>query len=120
MVADTLTMRRAFVFCGRERRSALEILQRSARRPRGPADYRRRDARMNGTALAGRASKIAPLLKILFMSGYTEDVIMHHGMHSGGAGFIQKPFAPGNLVRKVRALIDGKKTMTAGDSTFLP
>jgi DNA-binding response OmpR family regulator len=45
-------------------------------------------------------------MKILFMSGYTEDVIRHHGISRGNAAFLQKPFAPNELVRKVRRLLD--------------
>ena len=56
-----------------------------------------------------KAQQIRPGLKVLFMSGYTEDVIQHHGFAEGTADFIQKPFAPGDLVRKVRRLLDGEK-----------
>lgn len=68
---------------------------------------------MPGPQLANAASIMNPNLKILFMSGYTEEVIQHHGIRSGGIGFIQKPFAPSSLVRKVRQLLDFPGTKTA-------
>jgi signal transduction histidine kinase len=67
-----------------------------------------------------KAQQIRPGLKVLFMSGYTEDVIQHHGFAEGTADFIQKPFSPGDLVRKIRRLLDGdRKTRGAGSSPFL-
>ena len=70
---------------------------------------------MSGPLLVEQAYPLFPGLKVLFMSGYTEDVIQHHGIESGNVAFIQKPFAPGNLVRKVRQLIDNNRMMTEAD-----
>jgi two-component system, cell cycle sensor histidine kinase and response regulator CckA len=67
---------------------------------------------ISGRALAVRAAESIPDLKVLFMSGYTEEVIQHHGISSSNVAFLQKPFAPGDLVRKVRRLLDGESSRT--------
>jgi two-component system cell cycle sensor histidine kinase/response regulator CckA len=67
---------------------------------------------ISGRALALRAAESIPDLKVLFMSGYTEEVIQHHGISSSNVAFLQKPFAPGDLVRKVRHLLDGEHART--------
>jgi DNA-binding response OmpR family regulator len=59
--------------------------------------------------LAARAAELLPRLKILFMSGYTEDVIRHHGVLRENVAYLQKPFAPSELVRKMRQLLDPEK-----------
>jgi CheY-like chemotaxis protein len=58
-----------------------------------------------GRELADRLVKLRPGIKVLFMSGYTGDVIMHHGVLNEGMEFIQKPFSPEELARKVRAVL---------------
>jgi len=57
---------------------------------------------MNGLDLAGQIKKVHPDLKILFMSGYTADVIARRGILEKGMHFIQKPFSRGELAAKVR------------------
>jgi signal transduction histidine kinase len=64
---------------------------------------------ISGPILATRAGELLPHMKILFMSGYTEDVIRHHGISRGNAAFLQKPFAPNELVRRVRRLLDSRE-----------
>jgi DNA-binding response OmpR family regulator len=49
---------------------------------------------------------LQPGIKILFMSGYTDSVIEHHGVLEEGANFIQKPFSPEDLAGKVRGVLD--------------
>ncbi|MGM0786546.1 MAG: PAS domain S-box protein [Thermodesulfobacteriota bacterium] len=61
---------------------------------------------MNGRDLASKISAGIPRLKTLFMSGYTEDVIAHHGVLDEGVYFIQKPFSIQDLAAKVREAID--------------
>jgi CheY-like chemotaxis protein len=45
-------------------------------------------------------------LRVLFMSGYTDDAIVHHGVLEDGLDFIQKPFSPDALARRVRVVLD--------------
>jgi FixJ family two-component response regulator len=62
---------------------------------------------MSGRALAEQLVEAQPALKVLFMSGYTNDAILHHGVLEPGIAFLQKPFGPADLLRKVRAVLDG-------------
>ncbi len=62
---------------------------------------------MNGWDLAKRMRLIYPNLKILFMSGYTSNVIVHHEMTAYGAHFIQKPFSQKDLAAKVAEILNG-------------
>ena len=57
---------------------------------------------MNGRELYEKAVQDHPGLKVLFMSGYSEDVIAHRGVLDEGVRFIQKPFSVQNLAAKVR------------------
>jgi two-component system cell cycle sensor histidine kinase/response regulator CckA len=61
---------------------------------------------MNGAELAVRLRAIFPRLKCLFMSGYTADVIAHHGILEKDVNFIQKPYSIAELALKVRATIN--------------
>lgn len=61
---------------------------------------------MSGRELAGRLASQRPDTKVLYMSGYTDDVIVHHGVLDEGMAFIQKPFAADVLARKVREVLD--------------
>jgi signal transduction histidine kinase/CHASE2 domain-containing sensor protein len=63
---------------------------------------------MNGKELAERFQAIDPGMKVLFMSGYTEETIIRHGVEQAGSAFIQKPLIPNKLVRKLRDVLDGK------------
>lgn len=61
---------------------------------------------MNGKALSERIKEIFPEIRILFMSGYTADVIAHHGILEEGVCFMQKPFTREELVNKIQAALD--------------
>jgi len=61
---------------------------------------------MNGRELAKKLLTLYPGLKRLFMSGYTADVIAHHGVLDEGVHFIQKPFTLAALAAKVRETLD--------------
>ena len=63
---------------------------------------------MNGRDLARNLQSIYPQLKCLFMSGYTADLIAHHGVLEEGVYFIQKPFTLQLLAAKVREVLDSK------------
>jgi len=62
---------------------------------------------MNGKELLRRVAAIRPDIKVLFMSGYTSNVIAHHGVLEKGIKFIQKPFSLDDLVKKVQDAIRG-------------
>ena len=61
---------------------------------------------MSGRALADSLTGFRPAMRVLYMSGYTDDAIVQHGVLSPGTPFLQKPFTPGNLARKVREVLD--------------
>ncbi len=61
---------------------------------------------MNGKELKKRIEKLRPQIKVLFMSGYTDDVIVHRGILEGDVNFLQKPFSVNSLVDKVRKVLD--------------
>lgn len=61
---------------------------------------------MNGRDLAKHLSSARPGLKHLFMSGYTANVIAHHGVLDAEVQFIQKPFSTEDLAIKVRKTLD--------------
>ncbi len=63
---------------------------------------------MGGRELAEKIRRERPGLRMLFMSGYTEDVMLRHGIHESGVAFLQKPFSAAELVRKVREVLDWK------------
>lgn len=63
-------------------------------------------AEMNGRDLARKLLLIHPDLKQLFMSGYTANVIAHHGVLDEGVHFIQKPFTLEELSEKIREALD--------------
>jgi PAS domain S-box-containing protein len=65
---------------------------------------------MNGRELAQRISEIRPNVKILYMSGYTENVIGHNGMLDAGVRLLQKPFNLRDLKSKVREVLDAIPT----------
>jgi two-component system, cell cycle sensor histidine kinase and response regulator CckA len=61
---------------------------------------------MSGRLVADQLKIMRPQMLALFMSGYTEDAIVHRGVLDKGVNFIAKPFATAALMRKVRGLLD--------------
>jgi two-component system, cell cycle sensor histidine kinase and response regulator CckA len=61
---------------------------------------------MSGPELAQRLVLTRPKMKILYMSGYTDDSTVRHGVSNSDIAFLQKPFTPGSLAAKVRAVLD--------------
>jgi PAS domain S-box-containing protein len=61
---------------------------------------------MSGAALAHQLRERYPHLKVLYTSGYTENVIMHHGVLEEGVAFLPKPYRPADLAHRVREVLD--------------
>lgn len=61
---------------------------------------------MNGMQLSERLRAVQPAMKVLFMSGYAENVIVHRGELEAGRHFIQKPFLIQDLTRKIREILN--------------
>ncbi len=61
---------------------------------------------MSGRALADRVASLYPAMKVLYTSGYTDDAVVHRGVLSADAAFLQKPYAADALARKVRDVLD--------------
>ncbi|PYP84941.1 MAG: hypothetical protein DMF61_17930 [Blastocatellia bacterium AA13] len=62
--------------------------------------------KMNGCELADRVASIRSEMKVLFMSGYTDEVVGSNGFSIAGRPFLPKPFTPDSLARKVREVLD--------------
>ncbi len=65
---------------------------------------------MSGRELATRLASMHPDIKVLFMSGYTNEGIFRHGVLEKDTAFLQKPFTPKSLVRKVREVLDSSSS----------
>jgi two-component system, cell cycle sensor histidine kinase and response regulator CckA len=61
---------------------------------------------VNGRVLAERLATLSPSMRILFMSGYSDEAVYRHGEISPNASFIEKPFTDRTLARKVREVLD--------------
>jgi PAS domain S-box-containing protein len=61
---------------------------------------------MNGKELFSRIAEQFPSIRVLYMSGYTDDFIVHHGILDEGIQFIQKPFTSVSILQKVRNVLD--------------
>jgi two-component system cell cycle sensor histidine kinase/response regulator CckA len=61
---------------------------------------------MNGRALAERVASLIPAMRVLFVSGYTENVIVHHGVLKENIEFLAKPYSVDQLARRVREVLD--------------
>jgi FixJ family two-component response regulator len=61
---------------------------------------------MTGRELADRLLEKRPGMRVLFVSGYTDNIIAERGMLAPGTAFLQKPFSPRHLAAKVREVLD--------------
>jgi CheY-like chemotaxis protein len=104
LTVDVLTRRGYAVLEASGGTECLELIKGHV----GPLDLLLTDVvmpEMNGKALYKKAVQLRPGLKVLYMSGYTENVIASRGVLDQGVNFIQKPFAPKNLAAKVREVL---------------
>ncbi|MBI4469601.1 MAG: response regulator [Acidobacteria bacterium] len=62
---------------------------------------------VGGPELVGRISLLRPNAKVLYVSGYTEEAMLHRGVLDSGFALLQKPFTPEKLARRVREVLDG-------------
>jgi two-component system, cell cycle sensor histidine kinase and response regulator CckA len=62
--------------------------------------------KVSGRELAERLAAVRPDTRVLFMSGYTDDTVVRHGVLAAGIAFLQKPITPQSLARKVREVLD--------------
>jgi PAS domain S-box-containing protein len=91
---------------------ALELIRKNA-----PFDLVLTDVimpQMSGKVLCDQIKSQIPHTKVLLMSGYTDDALAHHGVLDEGLSFLEKPFSPLQLTRKVREVLDASN----GESAF--
>jgi CheY-like chemotaxis protein len=62
--------------------------------------------KMSGSELAKRLALSRPDTKVLFMSGYADDSVVRHGLIDNGMPFLQKPFTPESMARRLRDVLD--------------
>jgi signal transduction histidine kinase/ActR/RegA family two-component response regulator len=68
---------------------------------------------MSGRELVLRLTTVRPEMRVLFMSGYTEKAGLHHGILESGIAYLQKPFTPETLSRRVRQVLDSTRPGSA-------
>ncbi len=105
MVVKMLSQKNYNVLTAAGGTECLELLERLDR----PVDVLLTDVimpDMNGKELFTRAERKFPGLKVIYMSGYTDDIIAYHGVLPGDVHFLQKPFSVRDVVSKIRKVLD--------------
>ena len=98
-------------YCVLIARDAIEALALAEAHGAAPIDLLVTDVvmpDMNGRELSRRLTEARPNLKTLYLSGYTDDAILHRGVLQEGVAFLQKPFSLGAFARKVRDVIEAR------------
>ena len=106
LIAEILGMAGFTVLSAGAPGEALEMVARHA----GAIDLLLTDVvmpEMSGRDLADRLTAARPEMKVLYMSGYTDDAIVHHGVLDPGTALLAKPFTPDALTRRVGDLLSG-------------
>jgi len=65
---------------------------------------------VSGPELVDTLKAEFPHIGVLFMSGYTDDAVVRHGLLESDVAFIQKPYTPQDLAQKVRQVLDARKS----------
>jgi PAS domain S-box-containing protein len=107
LVATSLRRAGYTVLAAADGRDALPIIERQP----GPIHLLLTDIvlpAMGGQELAEHAQASRPDVRVLFMSGYTPNAVVHHGVLEEGVNYLAKPFSPGELLSRVRALLDAR------------
>jgi CheY-like chemotaxis protein len=116
VVREILEMSGYHVLEARHGAEAIEISERH----RGPIHLMVTDVvmpHMSGGELAQRLQPVRPDMRVLYMSGYTDDAIVRHGVLGAGMAFLSKPFTPDALALKVREVLDSATPSVAPPAT---
>jgi len=108
LVVKALTLHSYHVLEAKGPREALALLEQ----PSPPVHLLLTDVvmpHMSGRTLAQQAARLRPGIMVLFISGYPDQAVNGLGMLEAGMPFLQKPFGPAELTRKVRQILDGEK-----------
>ena len=107
LASEMLRMNGYTVLQARDGREALDLVRRHGQ----PIHLLLTDVvmpEMSGRQLAKGVADIQPGICVLYMSGYTDGVIAHHGVLDAGVAYLQKPFSAESLARKVREVLDAQ------------
>ena len=108
LIKNALEMNGYKVLEARDSREAIMICEQYQE----PIDLMLTDVvmpQMNGQALAHRLVQLRPELKVVYMSGYAEDVLFRHGVLDPKIAFLQKPFRQYEMTAKVRKVLDSRR-----------
>ena len=113
LASETLLRQGYTVLAARDGVEALNLLARDPR----PVHLLLTDVimpKMSGRELAGRFRLLLPDVRVLYMTGYASDAIVHHGVLEPGVEMLQKPYTPLALIRRVQEVLHGRTPLRAG------